>query len=71
MSVRNDAQRMDNLHTDCKAIAFRAMISVQKLCGGDETEFQYAMTLVILQMTEHLGLSLTARKAREETHRTI
>jgi hypothetical protein len=71
MSVRNDAQRTDNLHTDCKAIAFRAMLSVQKLCGGNETQFQYAMSLVILQMTEHLGLSLTPRKPREERDETV
>jgi hypothetical protein len=42
------------------------MLRVQAIACGDETEFQYAMSLVIHQLVEHLGLSLAARKTREE-----
>ena len=64
--TKSNERRTDNLQTDCKAISVRAMLSVQRLCGPNETEFQYAMTLVIHHMADHLGLSLAARKTKEE-----
>ena len=61
-----DETRVDTLQSSCKGIALSTMQHVQMMCSGDETEFQYAMSLVIHQMMEHLGLSLAARKTREE-----
>ena len=62
MSIRN----LDKFQHYCKRIGIDAMSRVQTLSLGDETEFQYGLLLVIQQLHEHLGLSLSARKIREE-----
>lgn len=61
-----EVEQLAKFQQACRDIGIFAMTRVQAMSRGDETEFQYGMTLVIRQLTEHLGLSLAAQKCREE-----
>jgi len=67
MTLSDDsASHIEQFQQYCKRIGIDAMNRVQTLSLGDETEFQYGLLLVIQQLHEHLGLSISARKVREE-----
>jgi hypothetical protein len=66
MDFEEETRRLDELQQNCRAISTVTMLKVQTTCAGNETEFQYAMTLVMHNLMEHLGRSLGARKTMEE-----